>query len=277
MGPLRHRAGCLTASRNNGFLRAVTGVTVQRAGHDHGQALQGAFHGLVTSIFHAHTGGSPGVHHLGVPILSKPLNNRVGNRGAHTVHSGKAFTVSLADRLHRTELRGERAGSGRAHVANREGNQHAPQRLLFCLLQLGEEVQRILRGLWLGACLGRFGVEVGHALHLSGAHALDLLLTFDGDIAQVLGGQIEQVCLGGQRRGVRGCGAGERLCRFETERLNIEGAAACRVVDALGQLRRTGARVRAAQVHVTFLAGGKGRAAGGAFARHDELSFGAVT
>ena len=196
MGLLRHRTGCLTAARNNGFLRAVTGVTVQRAGHDHGQALQGAFHGLVTSIFHAHTGGSPGVHHLGVPILSKPLNNRVGNRGAHTVHSGKAFTVSLADRLHRTELRGERAGSGRAHVANREGNQHTPQRLLLCFLQLGEEVQRILRGLRLGACLGRLGVEVGHALHLSGAHTLDLLLTFDGDLAQVLNVEAEQVRLG---------------------------------------------------------------------------------
>ena len=59
VGPLRYRTGCLTAARNNGFLRAITGVTVQRAGHDHGQTLQGAFHGLVTGIFHAHTGGSP--------------------------------------------------------------------------------------------------------------------------------------------------------------------------------------------------------------------------
>ena len=82
-------------------------------------------------------------------------------------------------------------------MANREGNQHAPQRLLLCLLQLGEEVQRILRGLRLGACLGRLGVEVGHALHLSGAHALDLLLTLDGDLAQVLNVEAEQVRLGG--------------------------------------------------------------------------------
>ena len=82
---------------------------------------------------------------------------------------------------------------------------------------------------------------------------------------------------GRERRGVRGCGAGECLCCFVAERLNVEGAAACRVVHALGQLRRAGAGVRAAQVHVAFLAGGKGRAAGGAFAGHDELAFGAVT
>ena len=131
-----------------------------------------------------------------MPVLSEPLNNRVGNRGAHTVHSGKAFTVSLADRLHRTELCGERAGGGRAHVPNREGNQHAPQRLLLCFLQFSEEVQRILRGLRLGARLGRLGVEVGHALHLSGAHALDLLLTFDGDLAQVFNVEAEQVRFG---------------------------------------------------------------------------------
>ena len=82
---------------------------------------------------------------------------------------------------------------------------------------------------------------------------------------------------GGQRRGVRGCGAGEGLCCFEAERLNVEGTAACRIVHALGQLRGAGARVRAAQVHVAFLAGGKGRTAGGALAGHDELAFGAVT
>ena len=56
-----------------------------------------------------------------------------------------------------------------------------------------------------------------------------------------------------------------------------KGTAACRIVHTLGQLRRAGARVRAAQVHIAFLTGGKGRAAGGAFARHDELTFGAVT
>ena len=161
-------------------------------------------------------------------------------------------------------------------MANREGNQHAPQRLLLSLLQLGEEVQRILRGLRLGARLGRLGVEVGHALHLPGAHALDLLLTFDGHLAQVLGGQVEEMRLGGQRRGVRGCGAGERLGGLEAQRLNVEGTAACRVVHALGQLRRAGAGVRAAQVHVALLAGGQRRTAGGALAGHDELTFGAV-
>ena len=131
-----------------------------------------------------------------MPILSKPFNNRIGNRGAHTIHSSKTLTISLADCLHRTELGGKRAGSGRSHVTNRESHQHAPQRLLLSLLQLSEEVQRILRRLRLGACLGRLGVEVGHALHLSGAHALDLLLTLDSDLAQVLNVEGEQVCLG---------------------------------------------------------------------------------
>ena len=277
MGLLRDRAGGLAASRNNRFLCPVAGVAVQGAGHDHGQTLQGALHRFVAVILHAHAGGGPGIHDFGVPILGKPLDNRVRDGGAHAVHRGQTLAIRLADSLHRTELGRKRTGGGRTHVANREGNQHAPQRLLLSLLQLGEEVQRILRGLRLGARLGRLGVEVGHALHLSGAHAIDLLLTFDSHITQVLGGQVEEMRLGGQRRGVRGCGAGERLGGLEAQRLNVEGAAACRVVHALGQLCRAGAGVRATQVHVPFLAGGQRRTAGGALAGHDELAFSAVT
>ncbi len=72
---------------------------------------------------------------------------------------------------------------------------------------------------------------------------------------------------GGLRLGRLGQGDGG----FPAEGLDVEGAAAGQVEHAFAQLRRAGAGVGAADVHVPFLGRRQRGAAGGAFGGHDEV------
>src|SRR5690606_29321514 len=64
VGPLRHAARGLAAAHEDRLLGAVAREPLERAGDDHGEALERAGHGLVALVRHAHTRGGPAVDDL---------------------------------------------------------------------------------------------------------------------------------------------------------------------------------------------------------------------
>src|SRR5690606_12848464 len=287
VGLLGDRAGGLAATGEDGLLGAVAGEVLERAGDDDRQALEGALDGLVALVLHADARGRPAADDLGVPVDGEPLDDGLGDRGADAVDGAELLDGGGADGVHRAEVAGEGAGGGGTAVADRERDEHPPQRLRLRLLELAEQRLGGGGGARLAVlALAAGGPEVGLQLELAVAGVLAALAAPHLDVAQRLGGEVEQAALVAQHRGLRlgggvvgpaVLGVGQRDRGLPAERLDVARAPAREREHALAQLRRAGAGVRAADVDVALLGGRERGAAGRALGRHDELALGAVT
>ena len=193
--------------------------------------------GLVALVLHGHAGGLPRVDDGAVPVDVEPLDDGLGDGRADPLGGGQLLLGRAADRGHRPELLGQRPGRGRADVADREPDQHPPQRHLLGPVEVVEQPLAVGRE---------------HP-----ALALGLL-----------GGAGEQLGLAaawprrGRRRRPRSSitlALEQRDRRLVAEALDVEGAAAGDVEDPLAHLGRTELVVGAAEVLVALLLLGQRR------------------
>ena len=191
----------------------------------------------------------PRVDDRAVPVDAEPLDDGLGDGRADALGRGELLLGGAADRRHRPELLGQRPRGGRADVADRQRDQHPPQRHL---LGAGRGC-RAAAGRWPRAPGPR--PRTSSAARVNSSVRQQLVLVEVEDVALVVDHlRVEQ-----------------RDRRLVAEALDVEGAAAGDVEDPLAHLGRAELVVGAAEVLVALLLLRQRGAAGGALGRHHPL------
>ena len=181
-----------------------------------------------------------------MPVDVEPLPQGGGDGRPDAFDVGQLLLTGGHDGLQAAEGSCQRAGRGRADVADGQCDQDPPQRPVLALLKVFQQP-----------------LGIGRQLALVGAEELRL--------HQIVGGEVEQVTLVADHPGLQ-----QRGRRLVPQPLDVQGAAAGEMKHPLPQLRRAGPRVRAADVDVALLGRGEQGPALRAVSRHDELPLGTV-